>query len=172
MLKHKPTTSVPKAMKQRYTEITALTDDYCSKNLDQEYAQLSRSAIAALCRKKLSPMQIGSASTWACGIIHAVGFINFLFDRSTTPYVSASDLADAFGISKSTAGNKSKQIRDLLKMKQFDHRWCLPSRIESSSMVWNIRYGDFIVDARQLSRDIQVIAYEKGLIPYVHADKV
>jgi len=171
MPKHNPTVSVPKSMKQRYAEITALTNDYCSKSLDKEYEQLSRFVTAALCRKKLSPLQLGSISTWACGIIHAVGFINFLFDKTTSPYVNATELANAFGISKSTVGNKSKQIRDLLKMNQFDYRWYLPSRIESSSMVWNITYNGFIVDARMLSRDIQAVAYEKGLLPYVHADK-
>ena len=56
-------------------------------------------------------------------------------------------------------------------MHQFDHHWHLPSRIESSSMAWNIMYNGFIVDARMLSQDIQAIAYEKGLIPYIHADK-
>jgi len=29
----------------------------------------------------------------------------------------------------------------------------------------------FMLDARTLHRDIQIVAYEKGLIPYVHADK-
>ena len=158
-------------MEQRYAEITALINDYCSKNLNEEYAQLARLATAALCRKKLSPVQLGSISVWACGIIWAIGFTNFLFDKTTSPYVSAEDLANAFGAAKSTVSNKSKQIRDLLKMHQFDHHWHLPSRIESSSMAWNIMYNGFIVDARMLSQDIQAIAYEKGLIPYIHADK-
>ncbi len=72
--------SVPKAMEPYYTAITELTDDYCSKNLNEEYAQLSRLATAALCRKKLSPLRLGSISVWAGGIIWAIGFINFLFD--------------------------------------------------------------------------------------------
>lgn len=171
MPKHNLTVSVPESMKILYTKITALTDDYCSKNLNEEYAQLSRLATAALCRKKLSPIQMGSVSTWACGIVYAVGFANFLFDKSTSPYVNATDLANAFGISKSTASNKSKQIRDLLKINQFDHRWCLPSRIESSAMAWTIMFNGFMIDARTLSRDIQAVAYDKGLIPYIHADK-
>jgi len=171
MPKHNSTVSVPKSMEMKYAEIIALTDNYCSKNLNEEYAQLVRLATAALCRKKLSPIQLGSASVWACGIIWAVGFINFLFDKSTSPYVSAEDLAKAFGAAKSTVSNKSKQIRDLLKMRQFEHHWYLPSRIESSSMAWTIMYNGFMLDARTLHRDIQVVAYEKGLIPYVHADK-
>ena len=56
-------------------------------------------------------------------------------------------------------------------MRRFDHHWYLPSRIENSSMAWTIMYNGFMLDARTLHRDIQIAAYEKGLIPYVHADK-
>ena len=171
MQKTNAATSVPKAMNRHYAEITELTDDYCSKKLSEEYAHLSRFATAALCRKRPSPLQSGSLHTWACGIIYAVGFVNFLFDKSTSPYVTAEELANAFSISKSTAGNKSKKIRELLKIQQFDHHWFLPSRIENTSMAWMITLNGFIVDARKLSREIQEIAYEKGVIPYVPADK-
>src|SRR3990167_2976193 len=163
--------SVPKAMQPRYAEITALTNDFCSKKLNEEYAQLSCLAIATLCRKKPSPLQNGPVSTWSCGIIYAIGFVNFLFDKTTSPYVSAGDLANAFGISQSTAGNKSKQIRDLLKMHPLDHRWSLPSRIADSPFVWMISFNGFIVDVRTMAREIQEIAFEKGIIPYIPGDK-
>lgn len=171
MAKTKASLSVPTQMKNRYTEITALTDDYCSKKLSEEYAQLSRLATAALCRKKPSPLQTGSAQTWGCGIIYAVGFVNFLFDKSSAPYVSAGELASAFGISQSTAGNKSKQIRELLKMHQFDHRWSLPSKLNDLPFTWMITFNGFIVDVRTMPREVQEIAYEKGIIPYIPADK-
>jgi hypothetical protein len=50
-------------------------------------------------------------------------------------------------------------------MRQFDHRWTLPSRIADSPMAWMITFNGFIVDAKQLDREIQEIAYQKGLIP-------
>jgi hypothetical protein len=171
MSKNTASTSVPKAMKLRYAEITALTDEFCSKKLSEEYAELSRLATAALCRKKPSPLQSGPVSTWACGIIYAIGFVNFLFDKTTSPYVSAGELAGAFGISQSTAGNKSKQVRDLLKMHQLDHRWSLPSRIADSPFTWMISFNGFIVDVRTMPREVQEIAYEKGIIPYIPDDK-
>lgn len=169
----KPHTSlaVPETMKAHYNEIINLIESYCAAHLDEEYAQLGRLATAALCRKKPSPLTRGRVSTWACGIIYAVGFVNFLFDKSFAPYVAAEELASAFGISKSTAGNKSKQIRELLKMHQFDYRWYVPSRLADSSMVWMIMVNGLIMDARTLPRDYQQIAYQKGLIPYVYADK-
>ena len=80
-------------------------------------------------------------------------------------------MANAFGISQSTAGNKSKQIRDLLKLHPLDHRWSLPSRIADSHFVWMISFNGFIVDVRTMSREIQEIAFEKGIIPYVPGDK-
>jgi hypothetical protein len=42
----------------------------------------------------------GSAATWAYGIIYAIGFVNFLQDKSSSPYVSATELADAFDIAQ------------------------------------------------------------------------
>lgn len=171
MAKPRTSLAVPETMKAHYNEIINLIESYCAAHLDEEYAQLGRLATAALGRKKPSPLTRGGVNTWACGIIYAVGFVNFLFDKSFAPYVTADELASAFGISKSTAGNKSKQIRELLKMHQFDHRWYVPSRLADSSMVWMIMVNGLIMDARTLPRDYQQIAYQKGLIPYVYADK-
>ena len=39
-------------------------------------------------------------------------------------------------------------------------------------MAWLIQYNGFMVDVRSLPRNIQVIAYEKGIIPYIPADKI
>ncbi len=163
--------TVPEIMRAHYNEIVSLIEPYCAAHLDEEYAELARLATAALCRKKPSPLMQGSASTWACGMIYAIGFVNFLFDKSFAPYVTADELSSAFGISKSTAGNKSKQIRDLLKMRQFDHRWVVPSRLADSSMIWMIMLDGLIMDARTLPREFQEIAYRKGLIPYIYVDK-
>jgi Domain of unknown function (DUF6398) len=80
------------------------------------YAGLARQVVAKLARKRPSPLQSGRAATWAGGVVWALGQINFLSDRSTEPYVAHDDLAAAFGLSKSTLGQKAKQIRDTLKI--------------------------------------------------------
>lgn len=169
MPKYKPSTKVPKAMQTHYLETTELTDAFCEKYLNQEYQQLIRYSVAALCRKKLSPLLQGRKTTWAAAIIHAIGTANFLFDKSNTVFISAGDLAECFGLGKSTVSNKAKQVRELLKIRPFDYRWCLPSKLDSS-MYWMITVNGFALDARTLPEDIQVAAVEKGLIPYVHAE--
>lgn len=170
MSKRQHSIKVPANMQHHYKIITELTDSFCQKKLNDEYQQLARYTTAALCRKKPSPLVSGNSNTWACAILHALGTINFLFDKSHEPFISAADLALAFGASISNAGNRAKQIRELLNMHRFDHHWCLPSRINDSSLSWMITLDGFIVDARTLPREIQMIAYEKGIIPYIYAD--
>lgn len=164
--------SVPQQMLVKYEEITSLITSYCLAKLDQEYAELAQLATAALARKRPSPLIYGKPKTWSCAIVYAIGFANFLFDKSTQPYTTAAELATAFGISKSTAGNKAREVRELLNINHFDHKWLLRSRIDNSSMPWMISFNGFIVDARQLPHEIQEIAVEKGLIPHVYTDNL
>ncbi len=172
MPKSQHSTKVPANMQPYYQTITQLTDSFCLEKLNDEYQQLARYATAALCRKKPSPLTGPRPKTWACAILYALGTVNFLFNKDQEPFITATELALAFDVSKSNAGNKAKQVRDALKMQRFDHLWCLPSRLEDSPLAWMIAFNGFIVDVRQLPREIQEIAYEKGIIPYIPADKV
>ncbi|MBI2941997.1 MAG: hypothetical protein HYY04_16325 [Chloroflexi bacterium] len=150
-----------------YEAIVSLTDPFCKEYLTEEYAALCRKAAAALCRKRPSPLLSGNLNTWACAIVYAIGSVNFLFDRSQTPSMSAADLAAAFGIAKSTAGNKAKAVRDALDMDYFDWHWLLPSRLADFSAVWMVEVNGLIVDVRQMPREIQQEAFRKGYIPYL-----
>ena len=162
--------TVPWAMQNTYAAVVELTDAFCREHLNAEYATLCRSAAAALARKRPSPLTRGRVEIWACAIVHALGSVNFLFDRSQELYISAEDLCAHFGVSKSSGANKAKWIRDELKMSQFDATWFLPSRIDESPIAWLIEVNGLIVDARYVPREIQEIAYRKGLIPYIPAD--
>lgn len=158
---------VPEKMRAKFDAIVALTDQVCQEHLDEEYAQLARQATAALCRKRPSPLLSGRVNTWACGIVYALGFVNFLFDNTQDPHMNAADLCAAFGVAKSTAGSKSRAVRDALKMAQFDPNWYRPSKLDENPSAWMIMVDDWVVDARRLPPELQEIAYEKGLIPYV-----
>ncbi len=158
-------------MQEPYASIIKLTDIFCQQSLNEEYAALCRSLAAALARKRSSPLLRGQLDAWACAIVYALGSVNFLFDRSQTPSMSAEELCTAFGISRSSGANKSKQIRDMLHLSQFDATWFLPSRIEESSIAWLIEVDGYIMDARSLPRHLQELAYQKKLIPYIPADR-
>ena len=166
-MKKSKSENVPKEMREIYIAIVKLTDGFAKRQLNEEYAQMIRHATAALCRKRPSPLVSGKPNTWACGIIHALGMVNFLFDKSQEPHISVADLAKAFDIASSTSQGKSKLVRDILGMSYFDPQWTLPSKLEKSPTAWLIMFNGLIVDARRMPREVQQIAYEKGLIPYI-----
>ena len=158
---------VPKKMRPKYDEIVALTDAFCREHLNDEYAQLCRKLAAALSRKRPSPLERGRTKTWVAAIVYTIGQNNFLFDKSQTPHMRADELCKAIGVSKSTAGNKAKEIRDMLKIGIMDFHWTLPSQMDGNPMAWMVSVDGVIVDVRTMPRHIQEEAYRKGLIPYL-----
>ncbi|MGQ9585680.1 MAG: DUF6398 domain-containing protein [Anaerolineae bacterium] len=167
MAKRPRTEKVPKTMQATFDAIVALTDEFSKAYLNEEYAQLARQLCAALCRKRLSPLARGDPKVWACGIIYALGFVNFLFDKTQDPHMSAGELCERFGVAQSTGSAKARLVRDTMHMYQLDPEWCLPSRLDDNLLAWMISVNGFVVDARHMPREIQEIAYEKGLIPYI-----
>jgi hypothetical protein len=159
--------SVPETMQTRYQEIIALTDTICQEKLNTEYAALCRELAATLARKRPSPLTSGQMKTWACGIVYTIGFVNFLFNKTQTPSMRADELCAWFGVASSTGGSKAKQIRDMLRITQFDPKWTLPSLVDQNPMVWMVTVNGLIVDTRQLPVELQEEAFWKGLIPYV-----
>ena len=74
--------NVPKEMQQRFDEVSKIIVDFCEDKLNDEYKQICLQLCATLCRKRPSPIISGKANTWACGIVHAIGMVNFLFDST------------------------------------------------------------------------------------------
>jgi len=167
----KQSDSVPKSVEPAYSAIVNLTDAICNQYLNSEYATLSRRLAATLARKRPSPILRGKPEIWACAIVYALGTVNFLFDKSQDPHMRADELCAAFGVSQSSGANKAKFIRDLLNMYQLDPNWCLPSRVDENPLIWILQVNGMMVDIRHMPREVQVIAYEKGLIPYIPADR-
>ena len=162
---------VPKAMQEKYSGIVAQTDQFAAKHLNGEYQQLINRAIAALCRKKPSPLASGNESSWAAAVIHAIGTANFLFDKSQTPHCSAANIYDFFGISPGTGQAKSKKVRELLKIRHFSPEWSLPSKAADNPLIWMLQVNGMLVDVRFMPREVQEIAFQKGLIPFIPVDR-
>ena len=93
--------------------------------------------------------------------------VNFLFDRSQTPSMSLGELCDAFGVKQSKVGTKSRLIRDLFHMYQFDPEWTLPSKMDDNPLAWMISVDGLIIDVRYAPPEIQLEDYRRGLIPYL-----
>jgi hypothetical protein len=97
--------------------------------------------------------------------------VNFLGDRSQKPHMKPGDIDKWFGVGESTSLGKSKLIRQMLKIRQFDHHWMLPSRLEESPLIWILNVNGLMMDIRDCPREAQEVAFQKGLIPYIPADR-
>jgi len=154
-------------------QVVAITDAFCQERLNGEYMALCRKLAEKLAAKRTSPLLRGELRTWACGIIRTIGWVNFLDDRSQSPHMKLPMIDQALGVAESTGQGKAKVIRQLLKIHQFDHRWILPSRWESSPLIWTLQDSNgFLIDIRQQPVAMQRAVFKKGLIPYVPADRV
>ncbi len=53
-------------------------------------------------QRSFLPLVQGKPNTWAADIVHALGMVNFLFDKTQTPHVSTAELYKHFEVSAST----------------------------------------------------------------------
>jgi hypothetical protein len=171
MMKITRSTSVPKGMQATYDAITTLTDTFCRDHLNNEYLELARDMAAALCRKRPSPVASGQPRTWACGIVYVLGQINFLSDNSLDPCMAMADVCSGFGVGQSTASAKAQVISRALDAHRLNPKWSLPSLLEQNPLVWMAEVNGVLVDLRDMPREVQEIAFEKGMIPYIPADR-
>jgi hypothetical protein len=154
-----------------FEEIASLVDAFCRERLNEEYAVLCGKLVEALARKRPSPLLRGKPNTWACGVVRTIGWVNYLDDSSRTPHIKLTAIDKAFGVAESTGQGKSKTIRTMLKIRQFDHRWTLPSQMDDNPMIWMLEVNGFIMDIRKCPREAQELALDKGLIPYIPGDE-
>ena len=101
-------------------KLVKMTGEYCRNNVNEEYETLCKKLIDKLARKRVVPFTVGKMEIWAAAIVHAIGTTNFLFDKSSKPYVAPEDISKYFNVPKSTLRAKSKVIRELLKIDYYD----------------------------------------------------
>lgn len=161
---------------ERFVALVTLTDAYCVRELEplgEEYRDMCRVMAAVLCQKG-SPVVVGhsAAEGWAAAIVSAVGFVNFLKGKTTPPTRTMAQIAAGFGVSESGLAAKSVKIRRMLDLGQFDPDWTLPSLLDQNPFVWMLETtSGIVIDIRHSPREEQARAFEKGLIPYIPADK-
>lgn len=162
--------NVPKAIKPYAEQVVEVTDAVCREHLDEEYAELCRDVVAKLGRKRPSPLVRGSLTIWAAGVVYAVGQLNFLFDPSQSPHASADQLSEWLGVKKTTMANKARMISDMLKLSPLDRQFMRRELVDRSPLTWLLEVNGFLIDIRTAPRELQVQAFELGLIPYVPGD--
>ena len=162
-----PSTAVPSDVRPKYEAITALTDAFCKRHLDEEYAKMCRRLTVALARKRPTPLVRDRKEVWACGIVRTIGWANVLDDPKQSPYMKLIAIDPEFGVAESTGQGKSMAIRRMFGIGRLNPDWTLPSRWGDNPLVWRVEVDGMVVDIRQESRERQEAAFQEGLIPYI-----
>src|SRR5690348_13370725 len=81
------------AITAKTQQLIDLTNAFSDVYLDADYKQLCEKLIRKMARKRVVPLMAGKPETWAAGVVHALGIVNFLFDRSFQPDVASPDIA-------------------------------------------------------------------------------
>lgn len=144
-------------LKAREAQIIDLVKDFCTQKLDEEYTDLSVRLVQKLGRKRSPPFASGQSQIWAAAVIHALGTINFLFDKSSKPYASIDDINDFFGTKKSTVGNKSKEIRDLLKLSRWDQEFSTKRMNDSNPFANLVSVNGLLISVNSLPEQYQAL---------------
>ena len=163
--------SVPKMMLPVYQKIVGLTDDVCDKHLNSEYRDLARAMTGVLCRKRPSPVASGQPRTWACGIVYVLGRINFLDDKSFSPHMTTAGPVRRIRCRREHRPRQGTRYRKSDWIGPFDPQWTLPSLVEKNPLFWMAEVNGLLLDLRDMPREIQEIAFQDRLIPYIPADR-
>lgn len=142
-------------IKQKEDRLIEMTRAFCSQKLDDDYFQLCEKLIKKLGRKRDVPFQRGKLEIWAAAVVYAIGSINFLFDKSFEPYMTADQISEYFGTKKSTVSNKAREIKDMFDMWHFSPEFSSTRMVESNPFNKMVMVDGFIVPIDTLPDDLQ-----------------
>ena len=143
-------------IKQREEQLLEMTRTFCMEKLDNYYLQLTEKLIKKLGRKRDVPFQRGKPEIWATAVVHALGSINFLFDKSFEPYLTADQICEYFGTKISSVSNKAREIKDMLNLGYFDPEFSTQRMSESNPLKEMVMVDGFIVQLSTLPNDLQI----------------
>jgi hypothetical protein len=144
-----------KEIKNKEKKLLELTGSFCDQNLDDDYYQLCQKLVLKLGRKRDVPFKSGKIEIWAAAVIHAIGSINFLFDKSFEPYVTAEQICEYFGTKKSTVSNKARQIKDMFNMRYYNSDFSTQHTTENNPFNDMVMVNGLIVPLSSIPEDLQ-----------------
>ena len=142
-------------IKKREKILLELTGAFCRQKLDDDYFQLCEKLIKKLGRKRDVPFQSGKIEIWAAAVVYAIGSINFLFDKSFEPYMSAEQIGEYFDTKISTVSNKARQIKDMFNMWHFSPEFSTQKMIVDNPFNKMVVVDGFIVPLDSNPEDLQ-----------------
>lgn len=133
-------TGIPAGLRDRVAAVVAIADDACAQALDVEYQTLARRLIAALGRKRPSPLARGRPEIWAGGVLWRLGRANRLFSRNARPHVTGEQLAAAVGAKVGTIAAKADVVGTAVPFPDLDPRYTRRELVDMGSFLVQLTY--------------------------------
>ena len=142
-------------IKNREKQLLELTGAFCTQSLDDDYYKLCEKLILKMGRKRDVPFKRGKIEIWAAAVVYAIGSINFLFDKSFEPFMTAEQISEYFGTKNSTVSNKARQIKDMFGMRHFSPEFSTQHMNESNPFNNMVMVDGLIVPLSSIPEDLQ-----------------
>lgn len=97
--------------------------------------------------------------------MYAIGQINFLFDPTRTPHLTAKQLTERLGVVQTTMANKAGLINRTLDIGIFEPDLTREAMLVQHPMAWIVEVDGLLIDVRTLPPELQDEARRRGLIP-------
>ncbi len=144
-------------IKNKKKAILELIGTFCVQKLDADYNELCEKLILKMGRKRDVPFQRGKIEIWAAAVVYAIGSINFLFDKSFEPYMTAGEISDYFGTKSTTVSSKAKQIKDMFDLWYFNPEFSTQHMNSTSPFNDLVMMDGFIVPISSIPAELQAI---------------
>ena len=142
-------------IKTREKQLLELTGKFCTQKLDNDYHQLCEKLILKSGRKRDVPFQRGKVEIWAAAVVYVIGTINFLFDKSFKPHMTAGQISEYFGTKNSTVSNKARQIQEMLDIWHFNPDFSTQHMNKSNPFNEMVMFDGLVVPLSSLPEDLQ-----------------
>lgn len=145
------------AIKEKEQNLLDLVRRFCAQKLNEEYLELCEKLIKKMARKRDVPFKSGKLEIWAAAVVHAIGSINFLFDKSFQPYIKFDELNDFFGTKNSTVSAKSRLIKDMFDLWYFTPEFSTKENSNNNPFNNMVMIDGLIAPISVLPEDLQIL---------------
>jgi hypothetical protein len=111
-------------------------------------------------RKNDVPFKRGQLDIWATSVVHAIGSVKSLFDKSFEPFVTVSDINEYFGTKASTVSQKSRRIQVMLNMSYFDDDFSTAQMNDQSPFNNMVIVDGYIIPLNSLPKEYQEMVHQ------------
>ena len=156
---------IPAQIKNNFLNVAEMIYLFYNKNLNDEYYNLALKLTTKLAKENTSDLIDCDIKTLAAAIINTITKTH----ESEMLQVSSKNLASWFQTTQTDIDKKTNSICKILNLQFIDQDQNTKSKVGdgydiNDRMMWLITINGFTIDIKNAAHDLQVDAYEHGLI--------